>query len=71
MKTKNKEVEMLITKSKVKDLIRQESGFAMSSDAIDGLSTVVQNLCFSAIARTKANKRKTIKAYDFDFSTIN
>lgn len=71
MKKKNQAVEMLITKSKVKALIREESGFAMSSDAIDGLSTVVQNLCFSAIARTKANKRKTVKAHDFDFSTVN
>ena len=70
-KKSKKQVEVLITKSKVKSLIREESGFAMSSDAFDGLNKVVASLCFSAIQRTKANGRKTIRPHDFDLNTVN
>ena len=55
--------EPLVVASKVKNYIRSKK-MMMSKDALCGLSCKVRCILDSAMARTKANKRSTVKPQD-------
>jgi hypothetical protein len=55
--------ESLIVASKVKAYIKSKK-MMTSSDALQGLSDKVYAMLDAAIARTKANRRTTVKAQD-------
>ena len=55
--------EVLVVASKVKAYIKSQQ-MMTSSDAITALSDKVCGLLDEAIARTKANRRSTVKAQD-------
>jgi len=55
--------ESLIVASKVKAYIKSKK-MMTSSDALGGLSDKVYSMLDDAIARTKANRRSTVKAQD-------
>jgi len=56
--------EILVVGSKVRKAVKKFK-MNMAGDFIKGLSKEVEELIKKAVARTKANKRKTLKAYDF------
>ena len=58
-----KKKEVLVVASKVKAYIKSK-GMMTSSDAIEALSGVVYDAIDAAIARTKANRRSTVKPQD-------
>ena len=60
-KTGNKEI--LIVASKTKAYIKSQ-GMMTSSDAIVALSDAIYDLIDAAIARTRANRRSTVKPQD-------
>ncbi len=55
--------DMLLVKSRVQELIR-DKGCSPSSEAIDELNGVIQDVVEEATERTKANGRKRVKAAD-------
>ncbi len=55
--------ESLVVASKVKAYIKSND-MMTSSDALGALSDAVYSLLDAAIKRTKANKRRTVKAQD-------
>lgn len=55
--------EVLVVQSKVKELIKK-SGCNTSGDAIGALSKSVEGLVKAAVARAKANNRKTVQDRD-------
>ena len=55
--------EVLVVASKVKAYVKSKK-MMTSSDAVAGLSDKVYALLDDAIARTKANKRSTVKPQD-------
>jgi hypothetical protein len=56
--------EMLLVASKVKAMIKS-AGCNTAGDALDGLNNHVGWLVQQAVKRTKDNKRKTVRGYDF------
>lgn len=58
-----KKKEMLVVGSKVKAYIKSK-GMKTAGDALPGLSEQVYSLLDAAMARTKANKRSTVRAAD-------
>jgi len=58
-----KKMESLIVASKVKAYIKSKK-MMTSSDALAALSDKVYGMLDSAIARTKANRRSTVKPQD-------
>jgi hypothetical protein len=58
-----KKKESLIVSSKVKAYIKSKN-MMTSSDALEAVSDNVYNMLDAAIARTKANRRSTVKAQD-------
>jgi len=58
-----KKKESLIVASKVKAYIKSKK-MMTSSDAIGAISDQVYGMLDAAIARTKANRRSTVKAQD-------
>jgi hypothetical protein len=58
-----KKRESLIVASKVKAYIKSKK-MMTSSDALEAISDQVYNMLDAAIARTKANRRSTVKAQD-------
>ena len=60
---KKKERESLIVASKVKAYIKSK-GMMTSSDALGAISDAVYCMLDSATARTKANRRSTVKPQD-------
>ena len=56
--------EMLLVASKVRQLIK-DADCNTAGDALDGLNEAVGRLVHQAVQRTKENKRKTVRAYDF------
>jgi hypothetical protein len=58
-----KKQESLVVTSKVKAYIKSKK-MMTSSDAVDALNQVVYSILDSGIARTKANRRSTVKAQD-------
>jgi len=60
---KKKERESLIVASKVKAYIKKK-GMMTSSDALGAISEAVYDMLDCAIARTKANRRSTVKPQD-------
>jgi len=60
---KKKKKEPLIVASKVKAYIKSKN-MMTSSDALEAISEKVYELLDAAIARTKANKRSTVKPQD-------
>ena len=58
-----KQKEMLIVASKVKAYIKSKK-MMTSSDALEAVSDNVYRILDAAIARTKANRRSTVKAQD-------
>ena len=58
-----KKKESLVVASKVKAYIKSKK-MMTSSDAVEALSENVYNMLDAAIARTKANRRSTVKAQD-------
>jgi histone H3/H4 len=61
--------ESLVIASKVKKMIKDESGLSTSSQAIDQLTNRVQAACLKAIENAKADKRKTVMDRDFTAPT--
>ena len=55
--------EMLVFGSRVREIIKKQK-MNMSGDFLKGLSKKVEGLVKEAAARAKANKRKTVRAYD-------
>ncbi len=45
--------------------LAKKKGFHVGSDSIKALDKAVEKLILNAMTRTKANRRKTIKARDF------
>jgi histone H3/H4 len=67
METTGSERETLVVASKTKDYIRKASGGMNTSSAvINVLSEKVRALCDQAIARAKADGRKTVMDRDFE-----
>ncbi|RKY08426.1 MAG: hypothetical protein DRP66_04575 [Planctomycetota bacterium] len=62
-KKKAAKKEILIVASKTKAYIKSQ-GMMTSSDAIGALSDAIYALIDAAIARTKANRRSTVKPQD-------
>ncbi len=60
---KKKERESLIVASKVKAYIKSK-GMMTSSDALGAISEAVYGMLDCAAARTKANRRSTVKPQD-------
>jgi hypothetical protein len=58
-----KKKEPLVVASKVKGYIKSKK-MMTSSDALEALSEKVYDMLDAAIARTKANKRSTVKPQD-------
>jgi hypothetical protein len=58
-----KKQESLVVASKVKAYIKSKK-MMTSSDAIDALNKAVCNIIDCGIARTKANRRSTVKPQD-------
>lgn len=58
-----KKKESLIVASKVKAYIKSKK-MMTSSDALEAVNDNIYNLLDAAIARTKANRRSTVKAQD-------
>lgn len=58
-----KKRESLIVASKVKAYIKSKK-MMTSSDALEAVSDQVYGMLDAAIARTKANRRSTVKAQD-------
>jgi histone H3/H4 len=61
---KKSQREMLLVSSKVKGALR-EHGVNVSSEVTDALNDVVYWYIDQAAKRAEANKRKTVRAYDF------
>ena len=57
--------EALVVASKLKNYIREKSGFNTSSAVIAVLSEKVRLLCDEAIEKAKSEKRKTVMDRDF------
>ena len=55
--------EVLVVASKVKGYIRAKK-MMCASDVIEGLSGKIRTLLDEAMARTKANKRSTLRPHD-------
>lgn len=60
---KKKAKEMLVVGSKVKAYIKSK-GMKTAGDALEGLNEKVYCLLDAAVARTKANKRSTVRPAD-------
>ena len=58
-----KQKEMLVVASKVKAYIKSKK-MMTSSDSLGALNDKIHALLDDAIARTKANRRSTVKAQD-------
>ncbi len=58
-----KKLEMMVVTSKVKAFVKSKGGMT-SADAIQALNRKVARLLEDALARTKANKRATVKPQD-------
>ena len=56
--------ETLVVTSKTKAYIK-EKGCMTSGDAVDALNNKIYELIESAVARTKENKRSTVRPHDF------
>ena len=54
----------LIKTSKVRESIKGVDMF-MSADVTDKVNTILESLILDAVARAKANGRKTVQAKDF------
>jgi histone H3/H4 len=63
--TTEKGGEALVVASKLKNYIREKSGFNTSSAVIAVLSEKVRILCDEAIEKAKSDKRKTVMDRDF------
>lgn len=59
--------EILIVASRLKDFIRERSGFNTSDGALDPLSELVRHVCDEAIENAKKDGRKTVLARDIPF----
>ena len=55
--------ETLIVASKTKAFIKSQ-GCMLSSDALDEINNKLHELLLEAVARTKANKRSTLRPHD-------
>ena len=60
---KKQQMEMLVVASKVKSYIKSKK-MMTSSDSLGALNEKIHALLDDAIARTKANRRSTVKAQD-------
>ena len=58
-----KKKEPLVVASKVKNYIKSKK-MMTSSDALDALNEKIYSVLDDAVARTKANKRSTVKPQD-------
>jgi histone H3/H4 len=61
---KKSQREMLLVSSKVKNALR-DHGVNVSSEVTEALNEVVYWYIEQAAKRAEANKRKTVRAYDF------
>ena len=60
---KSSKKEMLVVASKVKAFVKSK-GMMTSSDALGAISEAVYGMLDCAVARTKANRRSTLKPQD-------
>lgn len=58
------EKETLVVASKVKSYIKETADLKCSAGVIDALSDKIRELCDSAIANAKSDKRKTVQEKD-------
>ena len=61
------EGEVLIVVSKLKNYIREASGFNTSGNVSPKLSDLIRTLCDGAIERARKDGRKTLMDRDFEF----
>ena len=59
------EKESLVVASKVKAYIKTTADMHCSANVIDALSDMIRDMCDKAIAKAKADKRKTVRDKDF------
>lgn len=57
--------EVLIIASRLKDWVRDQSGFNTSADVMEALSDLVRDATRDAILRARAEGRKTVMARDY------
>lgn len=57
--------ENIVVQSKVRELVKEtEEGFRISDDFLASLNVEVEQVIKSAVARAKANGRKTLQPHD-------
>ncbi len=61
------EQEVLVVVSKLKNYIRDKSGFNTSGNVAPRLSDMIRTLCDGAIERARKDGRKTLMDRDFEF----
>ena len=57
--------DILVVVSKLKAYVRSVSGMNTSGNVASALSDIIRQLCDQAIAKAKADGRKTVKDRDF------
>ena len=57
--------EILVVVSKVKQFIRNQSGFNTSASAVEALTQIVEKECLKAIEKARGEGRKTVMDRDF------
>ncbi len=63
-KKKSKPATAFVVKSAVQAFAKK-SNMMVGSDSYDAINKAIEGMLKAASARTKANGRKTLKAYDF------
>jgi histone H3/H4 len=60
---------VLVVASKVKKMIKEESGFSTSGQVMDQLTVRVETICKKAIENAQSSNRKTVLDRDFEEPT--
>jgi hypothetical protein len=63
--------EILVVASKIKKMIKAESGLNTSQQVVEQLTARIQGLCLKAIKNAVEDKRKTVLDRDYNPSFIS
>lgn len=58
--------DVLVVTSKIKKMIKETGGCNTSSETVEALSKVVEDLCKRGIENAKSDGRKTVMARDIE-----
>jgi histone H3/H4 len=64
--TEAEKTEVLVVATKVKNYIKEKSGFNTSAAVFPKLTARIQQLCDQAMERAKSEGRKTVMERDFE-----